>query len=124
MWSIGSNGAESLAQSVSKPTNDKKSMSLNKSFHDSRGPASSLIQSSQRKPSFHSVMFHAMSDDDSAGSSVDVGKGGSKFIKKCVQSVPDVQDTQSATQEKPCQLHSYTYLSVTAVSLSFCNFSV
>lgn len=105
----------SVAQSVSKPASNIKPTSLqsaNKPSSDSKtvAAASTLIHSTQTKPSsFNSATFHATSDDDdSKSSSVGVGKGGSKFMKKRIQSVteiPDMQDNRPTTVEKPRQLN-------------------
>ena len=94
-----------------KPTSGMKplsSQSVGKPSGDSHTAASALIHSS--KPSaFHSAAFHATSDeDDSQSSSVGVGRAGSKFLKKRVQSVvemPDVQANGSAAVEKSRQLN-------------------
>jgi len=102
-----------VPQSVSKPNNITKHSSLqsvNKPSIDSK-QAASLVQSTQTKPSsFHSATFRAMSDNDDDSKSSSIGKGGSKFIKKRIQSVteiPDVQASRSATVEKPRQLNFY-----------------
>jgi len=120
----------SVGQPVNKPaSNNIKPTSLqsaNKPSRDSKtvAAASTLIHSTQPKPSsFHSATFHATSDDDdSRSSSVGIGKGGSKFMKKRIQSmteIPDTQDSRSTTVEKPrelsCRVSLFSYWLLTVL---------
>jgi len=99
----------SVLQSVSKLTGTVKPSSLHSD--ESKTPATALVQSTQTKSkptSFHSTTFHALSDDDdSKSSSVGIGKGGSKFMKKGVSSVAEssyVMESKLSSVEKPSQL--------------------
>ena len=100
----------SVVQSLSKPAVTPSSFqSANKALSSSRH-APALTTSTQHRPS--SAQHVLSTDDEDSESSVDIGKSGSKFIKKRVESVPTVQDSRPAAVEKPRQWSCLVSLSV------------